>query len=490
MSYFNDNPIFQGSRHIQYIVVLHGTSISSKNIYNPVFSYDIPVIQLKNVNHGASLLPDKYIDNLIDYIDERNGTIESVCRFLTKGSPVWSVDKRFLLPPQLFGANIKDNDYLMSAIGIWKLTFSKNINGKCNMIKEKIIDYDYFKNYGNNGYGSFTWADILKLINNDIVLNRINKKYVSVLWYSCRGIDERYIPEYEDMNINFYSPNIATALEKPIITDQIIDEKSMDIEGTYTDLSTYKGRMLIFSMTPEIIKNTNNWRGALAKQTNKGCGYNVLSALSIIKQIDAREKITTCPLSGLSIWGIISNINNYLLQNIPNYQFKYTVLTFRLELGFNFLKDYFVNFNKSNGDREYKYVSTIIKMNRTNGTGHTVSVSNYDTIRIIDYQQHDATYIEDAFEKYNHHFSSLDIIFVYGDTPNLKYITDLPEINTDFAIQNYEAEVRKYSEKDAKRDVGGKIDTTKKKKGKKRKSSKIKNKSSKRKNNRKSYKIK
>jgi hypothetical protein len=143
---------------------------------------------------------------------------------------------------------------------------------------------------------TYTYSTIFQKVLKNCGEKQIDPENVMLGIYSCQERYDKYIPEYNQLDIRDMIPKYANI--------------SLEHASTLNSINDYSENAISFPCF--IIDNnpSKNWT-ALGNIKTQGCGLNILSYYGIIPQSSTREEITCLSVKGTSIFRILDYINKY-----------------------------------------------------------------------------------------------------------------------------------------------------------------------------------
>ena len=231
------------------------------------------------------------------------------------------------LPPMVFGAYSEDSSEKVytNNMGLWY--HPQQVPDEPNKPSTKILDFDDVVRMTNH-YNKITYSIIFKYINDYIKkyiseetamevseTNEYYQDYVCLHFATCRKSLGQYLPEYtltkqpeyiEDIPIN------ALRIDPNIFSNTLKDDKIYMFARFKNNNST-------------ILSDIDNF-SALAEITHAGCGLNVLTLFKIIKQTFAREQTVCLPLTGQTIFNLVTQLVNF--SDLEKLEYTWTVIRY------------------------------------------------------------------------------------------------------------------------------------------------------------------
>jgi len=227
------------------------------------------------------------------------------------------------LPPMVFGAHSEDstNQIYTNNMGLWY--HPQQVPNEPNKPSIQLLGFNDIVQMTSK-YKQITYSIIFKHINDYIKkisedeeyeINEYYQDFVCVHFATCRSTMERYLPEYNLLG----SPETK---EDPQINALKINPNIFS--------STLKNNMnYMFARfknnNSTILSDIHNF-GALAEITHAGCGLNVLSLFKIIHQSFAREQVVCLPLSGQTIFNLVTQL--IMFSNLEQSGYTWTIIRY------------------------------------------------------------------------------------------------------------------------------------------------------------------
>ena len=259
---------------VLYLFVIHGGNVSAKRDYlgyktktfRNIFMYAKPHMPLNT----GQLLPTKFMNvrhSLWKIPDDEDSNFNII-----------------YIPPLLY--TLENDPELNPILGLYKFIGNNE--------PVKLRDYDNLKSLvDGNVKQPITISDMEGYVLEDVNQNKHIKPNIGV--FSCQT------PTYYD----------------PVVQPSTVQLKDGVPKINYLDFNFFKrlsaeeqqSASYAVTITPVLTPPPQNWK-ALAQQTNKGCGLNVLSFLGIIPESDARSQVCALNNKGTSIFTLYDHYYN------------------------------------------------------------------------------------------------------------------------------------------------------------------------------------
>ena len=431
-----------------YLWVSHGANVSSNRNYYPI---ETKFAALTFYSHPFETIHETFLDTLDKSIKFENteGGSSFICKLMTGSCPIIPVinkdtkQKIVYLPPLIFTPEFQKDlkndeesaeESAEKYIGLYYFSLIKTNNDNCKVIENKRILTN--NDLINLQLKTITYSTIFQKVLQDCEKKKLDPNSVMLGIYSCQSKYDKYIPEYNQLDIRNMIPKYANI--------------SVDRASIINNIYEYNPNA--YSSPCFIIDNNQftTWE-ALGNIKTQGCGLNILSYYGIISTTYAREETVCLTSKGTSIFRIIDYINQYYFikkYNVNNME--YLILRLEIKNGILILIDFMKRYKTHN-----KY-AIIFKVYRENifldkkqgniysEVGHTVSIAGYNgEIMYIDAQGSVFINLQGTLEEQVNQLSNylleksfryIDIIFTYNNRKQ-SYDSNLPSINKSIIEQ-------------------------------------------------------
>jgi hypothetical protein len=427
-----------------YLWVSHGANVSSNRNYYPI---ETKFAALTFYSHPFETIYETFLDTLdksIKFENTEGGSID-ICKLMTGSCPIIPVinkdtkQKIVYLPPLIFTPEFpedlkNDDESAVKYIGLYYFSLIKTNNDNCKVIESKRILTN--NDLINLQLKTITYSTIFQKVLQDCEKKKLDPNSVMLGIYSCQSKYDKYIPEYNQLDITNMIPKYA----------------NISIDHAYIINNIYEYNPNAYS-SPCFIIDNNQFTGweALGNIKTQGCGLNILSYYGIISKTSAREETVCLTSKGTSIFRILDYINqNYFIKKYNVNNMEYLILRLEIKNGITILIDFMKNYKTHN---KYAIIFKIYRENtfldKKQGNiysevGHTVSVACYnEEISYIDPQgsvfiNFQGTQEEQVNQLSNYllqnSFKYIDIIFTYNNRKQ-PYDSNLPTINKSIIEQ-------------------------------------------------------
>ena len=421
-----------------YLWVSHGANVSSNRNYYPI---ETKFAALTFYSHPFETIYETFLDTLDKSIKFENteGGSNDICKLITGSCPIIPVinkdtkQKIVYLPPLIFTPEFPkdlkiDEQSGEKYMGLYYFSLIKTNNENCKVIENKRILTN--NDLINLQLKTITYSTIFQKVLQDCEKKNLDPDSVMLGIYSCQSKYDKYIPEYNQLDITNMIPKYANI--------------SVDRASIINNIYEYNPNAY---SSPCFIIDNNQFTGweALGNIKTQGCGLNILSYYGIISTTSAREETVCLTSKGTSIFRILDYINQYYFikkYNVNNME--YLILRLKIKNGVTILIDFMKRYKTHN-----KY-AIIFKVYRENifldkkqgniysEVGHTVSIACYnEEIMYIDAQGSVFINLQGTLEEQVNQLSNylleksftyIDIIFTYNNRKQ-PYDSNLPIIN-------------------------------------------------------------
>jgi hypothetical protein len=421
-----------------YLWVSHGANVSSNRNYYPI---ETKFAALTFYSHPFESIHQFFLDTLDKSIKFENTEVGSsfICKLITGSCPIIPIinketkQKIVNLPPLIFSPEFpeelkKDEQSLEEYMGLYYFSLIKTNNENCKIIENKRILSN--NDLINLQLKTITYSTIFQKVLQDCEKKNLDPNSVMLGIYSCQDRYDKYIPEYNQLDITNMIPKYANI--------------SVDHASIINNIYEYNPNA--YSSPCFIIDNNQftAWE-ALGNIKTQGCGLNVLSYYGIISTTSAREETVCLTSKGTSIFRIMDYINQYYFikkYNVNNME--YLILRLEINNGLTILIDFMKKYKTHN---KYAIIFKVYRVNifldKKRGNiysevGHIVSIACYNgEIMYIDPQGSVFINLQGTLEEQVNQLSNyllqisfkyIDIIFTYNNRKQ-PYDSNLPTIN-------------------------------------------------------------